>query len=281
MHFFSNRRSFALRLCCLIACLIVCSSAIAEGNLKPSKTLILIIATDNIPAYKELQQIWAAYMNSDPQHYEAYFLKADPELPVAFQINQNEIIVKTEESLVPGIINKTVLALEALQPRLNEFDFVIRTCLSSFYPFENLTKFLNRLPKEKCFCGISLYQTKELGLPPELDIVPFISGAGIILSRDMAELLAHDHRELEAYKTTMPDDVFIGLFFQRKNIPFISAQRWDYPTHAGWLEHNHKIEDYAYHFRAKRSYWVRTGGDPYADEILTLKALLKRYYTIE
>lgn len=250
-----------------------------SSSREPSaKTLILIIATDDIPAYKELQKIWLVYMNSDPEHYEAYFLKADPNLNTPYVINKNEIILKTQEGLVPGIIHKTLLALEVLQPRLHEFDYVIRTCLSSFYPYQNLTKYLSKLPKENCYCGISLYQTKNLGLPPELDNVPFVSGAGIILSRDLAQMMARDHAELEKYKILMPDDVFIGLFFQHKGIPFISAQRWDYPTHAGWLEHNHKIEDHAYHFRAKRSYQIRSEEDPYADEILTLKALLKRYY---
>lgn len=78
----------------------------------------------------------------------------------------------------------------------------------------------------------------------------------------------------------LPDDVFIGLFCQKKKVPFIDAQRWDYPTYAGWIEHNHEIEEHAYHFRAKNSYSIRTTQDPYEDELLTLKALVKRYYSI-
>lgn len=247
---------------------------------KELKTLVLIIATDDKPAYRELQKIWEAYMNSDPKHFEVYFLRGDPNLSTAFKINKNEIIVKTEEGFAPGILNKTILGMEALQPRLNEFDFVIRTNLSSFYPFDNLLKYLAKLPKRRCYCGVSLYQTKELGLPPELDIVPFISGAGIILSPDLVHLMLKNHQEFEKYKT-MPDDVFIGLFYFKNKIPRIAAQRWDYPTHQGWLMNEQAIEDHAYHFRAKYSYNFRTAADPFEEELLTLKALLKKYYSKE
>lgn len=263
----------------VIVLLLMTLMPFAKGFAEELKTLILVIATDDKPAYRELQKIWEAYLDRDPAHYEVYFLRADPLLEAPAQIKKNEIIVKTEESLVPGILNKSLLGLEALQSRLNEFHYVLRTNLSSFFVFDNLTKYLSKLPREQCYCGISLYQTKELGLPPDLGVVPFISGAGIILSVDVVQKLLSTHTKYEKYKTLLPDDVFIGLVFQKESVPFISAQRWDYPTYAGWLEHNHKIEDYAYHFRAKRSYSLRTAEDPYEDEILTLKALLKRYYS--
>ena len=253
----------------------------APAPAKELKTLILIIATDDKPAYRELQKIWEAYMNSDPKHFEVYFLRGDPNLKTPYEIKKNEILVKIEESFAPGILNKTILGMEAMQPRLEEFDYVIRTNLSSFYPFDNLLKYLNTLPRKRCYCGVSLYQTKELGLPPEIDIIPFISGAGIILSPDLVDLLVKDHGELENYKTQLPDDVFMGLFFFRKKIHPTAAQRWDYPTHEEWVKNHHKIEDYAYHFRAKYGYNFRTASDPYKDELLTLKALLKKYYSID
>lgn len=252
----------------------------AESNDLPKemKTLILIIATDDKPAYQELQKIWEVYMNSDPEHFEVYFLRADPDISSDYEIRANEIIVRNKESYIPGILEKTLLGIKAMLPRMHEFDYVIRTNLSSFYPFNNLFNYLASLPKEKCYAGVSLYQTKELGLPQGIRWVNFVSGAGIILSRDMAELIVNKSDSLDIYKNQMPDDVFIGLFFNRKKIPIIKAQRWDYPSYDLWLENNEKIEDYAYHFRARNGYAYRTVEDPFADELLTLKALLRKYY---
>lgn len=252
------------------------SAALSAEEPKKLKTLILIIATDDKPAYRELQKIWEAYMNSDPAHFEAYFIRANPDLPAPYEIGKNEITVKTEESFIPGIINKTILSMEVLEQRLKEFDYVLRTNLSSFFPFNNLLNYLAKLPKKRCYCGISLY-TPE-GQFPDLKTIPFISGAGIILSTDLVKSLIKERGELEKYKSQLPDDVFIGLFCRKKKIPMIPSQRWDYPTYDGWLKHNYKIEEYAYHFRAKYSYNARTAIDPYGDELLTLKALLKRYY---
>jgi hypothetical protein len=267
-------------ICALLLCIFFSFDLFSEPS-KELKTLILIIATDDKPAYRELQKIWEAYMNSDLKHFEAYFIRANPDLASSYEIKQNEISVRTQEGFTPGILNKTILSMEAMQSRLDEFDYVLRTNLSSFYPYENLLKYLTKLPRKNCYCGISLHIPKSGGdLPPELETIPFISGAGIILSRDAAKMLIKDHQELEKYKGVMPDDVFIGLFYQKKKVPLISAKRWDYPTHAAWIEQSDKVEDYAYHFRAKYNYNIRTVQDPYADEILTLKALLKRYYSI-
>lgn len=231
------------------------------------KTLVLIIATDNLPAYKDLQDIWKSYMNDDPEHFEAYFLRADPKLTEPFVIRPNEIVVKTEEGYAPGILNKTLLAMEAFLPRLDEFDYVLRTNLSSFFPYKNFLKHLETLPRTNCYSGVSVpwYEYS------------FVSGAGIVLSSDLVRLLVKKHHEFDSAKT-LPDDVFIGLFYHKNKVPITCTARWDYPTYEGWLKYNHQIEDFAYHFRAKANYNFRTDKDPHTDELLTLKALLNKYY---
>lgn len=247
-----------------------------EAQKKELKTLILIIATDDKPAYRELQKIWEAYMNSDPEHFEAYFLRADPKLATKFQINKNEIILKTYEGFVPGILNKSIMALEALQPRLNEFDYVVRTNLSSFYSYPRLLNFLQTLPSKKCLCGVSMREVDKPYL--KLGEIPFISGAGIILSSDLAQLLAKNHHKLEKYKTELPDDVFIGLFFHRYGIPHNYAKRYDYFTYQTWQNSKNNIPEDAFHFRAKYSYNLRTEEDPYKEEIATVTELLEKFY---
>ncbi len=55
------------------------------------KTLLIIIASDNVPVYQYFQQSWRSYMHSDPEHIEAYFLKGDPDLPVPVLIDKDII----------------------------------------------------------------------------------------------------------------------------------------------------------------------------------------------
>lgn len=254
--------------------LCLCHFSHAEKELK---TLILIIATDDKPAYRELQKVWEAYMNSDLNHFEAYFLRADPQLPVPFQIRKNEIVMKTYEGFAPGIINKTIMALEAMQPRLSEFDYVIRTNLSSFYVFPQLLAFLKTLPKTSVYRGVGFYPSPQ-DVPPEFCQIPFISGAGIILSNDLASLLLKESKTLEKYKSELPDDVFIGLFFQKHNVMPIQAPRCDFPTRQLWLQGKNDLSTAAFHFRAKRHHNFRTAEEGYEDELFILSDLLKMYY---
>lgn len=242
---------------------------------KDLKTLILIIASDNNEAYLQLQKVWEAYMNSDPDHFEVYFMRANDDLPVPFEIKKNEIIVKTPDGFSPGIINKTLISLKALKPRMHEFDYVIRTNLSSFYVFPKLLKFLETCPRSNCYKGVPLYPCE---LPSEFLNIPFISGAGIIMSRDVAQLLAEESHQLEKYKSEIPDDVFIGMFFQQKNIPAVYAPRSDYQTKAAWLNGKNSVPEDAFHFRARSHQRFRQERDPFADELFILKDLLQRFY---
>lgn len=87
-------------------------------------------------------------MHNYKDNIEAYFIRGNPDLEKT-ELVEDTIWSKTEESLRPGIINKTLLSLEYLQDRINSFDYVLRTNLSSFYIFDRLLKILETKPKEK------------------------------------------------------------------------------------------------------------------------------------
>ena len=63
-------------------------------------------------------------MHSDPEHVEAYFMKADPNLPQEVIVDGDVIWVKSSETIVPGLINKTIKSLNLFLPRFKEFDFI-------------------------------------------------------------------------------------------------------------------------------------------------------------
>ncbi|MDE3046245.1 MAG: hypothetical protein KGJ02_06340 [Verrucomicrobiota bacterium] len=148
------------------------------------KILVLVIASDNEPRYIELQKLWQLYMHYDPEHVESYFIRADPQLRSTVQVKGDVVWSRTKECGLPGILMKTLLSLEHFLPRLKEFDFVIRTNLSSFYAFPRLLEFLETLPRKKCYAG-----------PPARQDGTVASGCGIIFSSDVVELLVkYKHR---------------------------------------------------------------------------------------
>src|SRR5579862_9004680 len=87
---------------------------------KDLRLLVLIVATDQERVYAEAQKIWRSYMHLDPDHVEAYFLKANPDLPTDYVIEGDIIWCRTTDTRLPGITNKILMGLEYMKDRLKE-----------------------------------------------------------------------------------------------------------------------------------------------------------------
>jgi hypothetical protein len=109
-----------------------------------------------------------------------------------------------EDGLGRGITRKTVLSLAHVLDRY-EFRHVIRTNLSSFFVLHSLIAISRRLPDERVYAGVELTDYRDNS---------YISGAGIWLSRDVADRLVRDDRLLGMNE---PDDLAIGISV--KDIP--------------------------------------------------------------
>ena len=242
--------------------LIVCLSVHA----KEMKLLVLNIAADGAPYYVELQKIWRTYMNYDPEHVESYFLKYDPNLDVPYKIEDSVIWFRGEETYIPGIADKTVLAMEVLKPRLKEFDFVLRTNLSSFVIFPRLLEFLKTLPKTGLY-----YACENKILRKDEPYIPFGSGAALIFSPDVVEMMVRDKHKLIG--KDLIDDVLFGWFFHEKKVPLRIATRMDILDLFTWIAWKDRIPENHYHFRLKNPDHRRM-----TDELMMHKAMVKMFY---
>lgn len=247
----------------LISFLLITTLAFPQKNIK---VLVLIIASDQLPVYQELQKMWQSYMHYDPQHVEAYFIKGDINLPVITEIKDDVIWSKTDEGWVPesaGIINKTIFSLQAMLPRLREFDYVLRTNLSSFYIFPRLLKFLETAPKRRFYCGSG-----------DTDDDPIASGCGFIMSPDVVKLLIKNKWHF-LNNNLSPDDCLIGHFLQKHRIKRTPHHRMDIPTIEFWNEVKNMVSSELFHFRVKNAQdHLRS-----TDEIFIQSQLLNMFYS--
>lgn len=249
---------------------------IDKAEKKDLKVLVLIIASDNFQAYLELQKIWRTYMHSDPEHFEVYFIRGDPNLSTPYLFTDDSLIVQIEDGYRPGILNKTLLSMEVFLPRLKEFDYVIRTNLSSFYVFPKLLQVLKTLPREKCYAGVTLiFNNAENAV---LNVWG-ISGAGIIFSTDLVESLIEEKKNLAKYEPEKyGDDVVIACMLKDKAVRFVTLPRVDFQTKEEWINGQARILDSSFHFRAKNNYDFRKSEESFEDELYIDHELLKRYY---
>ncbi len=230
---------------------------------RTGKILVLIIASDNAPYYNAHQNIWRSYMHLDP-NIEAYFMKCDPQIKCDVQIEGDVIWVKARETYIPGILDKTIISMEYMIPRLKEFDYVLRTNLSSFYIFSRLINFTKNLPLNNCYCGPLLRYKGG---------IRYAAGSGFLLSTDLVELLVEGKKKLINHP--LIDDVAIGEYLTSRDIDIIPSPRLDILNINSWNKNKNSISEDTFHFRLKNLEHKRN-----SDEIFIMSELLGRFYGI-
>jgi hypothetical protein len=133
--------------------------------------------------------------------------------------------VKGSESVVPGILNKTIRAIEICKELNIDFDFIVRTNISTVVNFPALQQLLirDRHNNRIQYAGqkkVIDWLDPPSGLVDETFFnIPFVTGICIILSRNIVNLLL-DSKDSINY--SLIDDVAIGEFMYKKGIPIFN-----------------------------------------------------------
>lgn len=199
-------------LCVFILVLSICRPMCGAQHQHGIKTLILVVASDDYPIYIELQKFWRLYMHSNPDHIEVWFVKSNPQLSSKIQVIGDTIWCQEPDGFCHdncGIIMKTLDAFEYFLPRIRkEFNYVMRTNLSTFCVFPRLLNYLKTLPSTRCYAGT--------------DVGEVASGTGMIMSPDVVGLLMSRKDDiLNHLPDHCLDDVTIGKFLLSYGIQFI------------------------------------------------------------
>ena len=237
----------------------------------PLKILVLIIASDNQPVYLKLQELWRSYMHKDPQHITAYFIKGDPNLPYLYDIDHDIIWSQVKESIKPGVINKTLVSFEAMLPKIREYDYIVRTNLSSFYVFDRLLTYLKDCPREK-FYAAHIQGYNAVRLPAETFYIG--SGCGFIVTPDLIELMVA-HKQFFMNNKSFWDDQLIGIFLHNKGIKLVNHDRLDIYSMNQWHHKKNSLPETTFQVRVKNPDSRRT-----TDDIAIHKELIKKFYQI-
>ncbi len=223
------------------------------------KLLVLIIYSDNLPVYQDHLKVWRMYSRSSPS-VDVYFMKLSKE--------HTQPTIDEDIIYIPGIESyqnlpyKFISALEILP--FQNYDFILRTNMSSFWVFHNLFPVLEKQPREKLLAG-------------ELN-GNYISGAGMIFTPDVCELLIKGKEQVYELRKDEPfDDVRISFFLHdTHSIQYtqLHPRRYDILVPENGLES--KIPQDIFHFRVKQT--VKDEDRVY--ELGIMENLYKRFYLI-
>lgn len=161
--------------------------------------IFLIISSDNLACYKHMRDYATKYFSLYKTQIKHFFIEMKPDLECDICEIDNYIYVKGEENLIPGVYIKTMKTMKYINEKY-DYDFIIRTNLSSFWNLNNVIKLKKNLPLNNFSGGHVGYVNNNT----------YISGMCIILSKDTCINLANNMNIV--YEL---DDVIIGAQLQQ------------------------------------------------------------------
>lgn len=136
-----------------------------------------------------------------------------------FEIKNDRLTIRGKESLVPGLLWKTLDSLVYLENNIKDFDFIIRSNISTVIEGKRLVELLKRSPDVHYLAGNLL---KLEYYAPEYGIIDktwwgtlYAQGTFIAMSSSLCQQIIKLRHK---FHTNIVDDVAIGVFL-RENFP--------------------------------------------------------------
>lgn len=163
--------------------------------------VILVVASDNHLVYKKLRTVYERYLNCNPQ-VKIFLVYGHP---ITFPVKNHDLYFSDIiESPFPGMIKKTIKAMEYVNNNFN-FDFLLRTNISTIWLLDRLLSRISSLPKTNLYTGTrrKCYINKKL-------TDNYISGTSLIVSRDIVVTIIENMERL--VKDNLPEDYVLSNF---------------------------------------------------------------------
>ena len=197
-------------------------------HIKLPNILYVIIYNENVDYERKMKKILEKYVHKF-SHITTYFVTMKP-MDNFHMIQQNIIYINGNESLIPGILYKTIKALQILTLN-HKYDYVIRGNISTIINLNKLAKILQVNDKTNIYGSGFMH---ELGnIDPMYGITDFTyfgikyaSGTNIILDKISLSYLLNNENNLDY---NIIDDVAIGaLMRDNKTVSYINYPHFNY-----------------------------------------------------
>lgn len=156
------------------------------------------------------KNIWSTYMHNQKEDILSLFMQLDPMLKddeYILDLENSTLKVQGYHSITPGSMILTLKSMKSLKNHFT-FDYIVRATTSTFWVLPKLKNMLLNLPRNNIFKG-----TLRFG--------PFVSGSGMIFSKDIVDILIANMDTLIncSIENTTPDDILLANFMPCVNIP--------------------------------------------------------------
>jgi hypothetical protein len=173
------------------------------------KCIFLIISSHDNPVYEEFRNLHRVYLKNYLPLFRYFFVEFRQEQEALVVEENDYIYIKGEESINPGMILKTCKAMEYINFRY-EYEFVLRTNLSTVFNIPNLIEYLYIIPNTNS-CGGFNYRS-------------FITGTGIILSKDVSKQIVDNFLRYDLMKHN--EDIIISGILNKFKTPYYNCKQF-------------------------------------------------------
>lgn len=175
------------------------------------RLLFLIIASRN-ELYDTIKEYWQKIIDKKYDNIDFYFLYNDPSIEKEYIIHGNDIFFQEKETFVPGIFNKTIKAMKICN--YNNYDYIIRTNLSTFFYMPGLFIFLQNAEPTKIYAPLVKYSKRyQYTFPVGFCIIIHKSNVDKLMSNLCIIKMKYNN---ERY----PDDVLFGIIFNELGMTY-------------------------------------------------------------
>lgn len=152
---------------------------------KPYKKIIFLVIAHNKKFFNELKQQWLRYINKCPNEIKVYFIYGKTDLIPNKEYDL--IFPNIEENYRTGLTLKTIAAMEWVNQNWN-YDYLVRTNLSSFWDFYALLDSIKNFPRERFYAGPLRYKNPQ-----------FIGGNAVVMSKDVVHMFTENKNKIVLY----------------------------------------------------------------------------------
>lgn len=178
-----------------------------EKNTIKLKYVNLVLYSDD-REYNEMKEITQEYYNKF-ENVKTIYYKFDDKINEEYLMEGNVLKIKGKESYVPGILEKTVKALEYVVTY--NYDYLVRSNISTIVDFKLLDEEIQKNPIEYGGGLINNLQNldENSGIKDDTYFgLKYVSGTAIIMSKKTLTTMIENKNEIN-YKIV--DDVSIGV----------------------------------------------------------------------
>jgi len=176
-------------------------NSIVNSSIKSVKTIILRIF-DNSDNDKRARDIHRKFLN------DCIYVYHNPTLTTDYRYDKEEQLleIKGQETEIPGMLNKTLKAIEYCL-KFCEFDILVRGHIRSVIDVDTLEENVNLTNHDTMYYGGKKLSTN--------DRIEYVDGSGIAMSKTLCkQLIGHQDKLCK----TIPDDIAIGKLFSEMGV---------------------------------------------------------------